>query len=106
MTETAKLAGVPKTARYYECIDLAAYAWKNDSRFKDSLEFNVDISQAIARKPWGISLPMAQRSLVYSFAVDRILDIEDYFVDEMELILQIALDFLQLIRMLTILIDF
>ena len=81
-TKSAKLHGVPRTARHTDIIDVAYFAWlmnqPADMPISKQVNWCVDASQGVERKPWGKDPgALLQGSSTYVFALDRVLDGED-----------------------------
>ncbi len=81
---THKLTGVPLSARQIDLVEVAWWAWKEQTRhdvgFKVSQvpRWFVDVSQSIERMPWGIRPgTVTQWSRIYAFHLDKVLDGED-----------------------------
>jgi hypothetical protein len=82
-TPTARLVGCPQTPRHADIIDVAYFAWLKEQDPNEALSkrprFVVDISQGVERRPWGDEPhTQTQRSLSYTFALDRVMDAEDF----------------------------
>ena len=75
--DKALLQGVPRTPRYLETISLAWWSLRKVQKNKRTKNWLCDFSQSIIRKPWGQYSTLAQHSLIYSFSLDRALDLED-----------------------------
>ncbi len=81
-TSKANLTGVPKHPRHADSIQIAYFAWLKSLDSKVAVprlpQLCVDISQGCERRPWGPDPhTVCKGSLVYSFALDRVLDAED-----------------------------
>jgi len=80
-TDTARLLGLPPNSdRYKDLIQVAYYNWKRHQGVAvvHKPKLCVDLSQGIQRRPWSQApRTLGQTSLVYVFALDRVLDGED-----------------------------
>jgi hypothetical protein len=74
-----KLRGVPKTARYYDVVDIAFGAYlKGNPGATGVPKWSVDISQNPERRCYGEAPgTIAQGSLPYLFELDRVMTAED-----------------------------
>lgn len=74
-----ELRGVPKTARYYDVVDIAYGAYMKDNPSATGIPtWSVDISQNPERRCYGKTPgTIAQGSLPYLFALDRVMTTED-----------------------------
>ncbi len=78
------LSGVKQLPRNLDIIGVAYFAWRRASQQgsvagkDDCPAWFVDISQGVQRSPWGSSPGcINQTSQIYSFELDRVLDVED-----------------------------
>ena len=81
-TGSHRLLGVPKSLghpRYVDMIQVAYWDWLRQKKTpKSTPRWFCDITQSIERKPWGEDVSaFAQKSLPYSFELDRVLDGEE-----------------------------
>ncbi len=82
-TRNHRLVGVPTHPRHKDVIDCAyaaylKYCEKNKELLIQNPSWCVDVSQQVDRKAWGPDPRSFNKdSLVYCFAVDRVLTVED-----------------------------
>ena len=74
-TDSHSLEGISNNGRYLACINLANFARLRCP--SKPVDWQVDVSQAITRKPWGNFMPFAQKSIIYDFRLDRCLDMQE-----------------------------
>ena len=76
------LEGVPRTSRHMDVIDVGYWAWRLGNRGKEAGKqvprWFCNASQSVHRHPWGATIGMVgQKSLWYSYELDRVLDTEE-----------------------------
>jgi hypothetical protein len=82
-TDSHKLEGVPRQNRHLDLVQCAYGAYAvNCKKLKIQVSEHpawcVDVTQQIDRRPWGpVPRSFNKDSLMYCFAVDRVLTIED-----------------------------